>query len=58
MSVSEILMIILLILAVGVPAVVLEVSHYKMLTSNRKNKIPEQDSVANTDNGAKKEDLA
>ena len=58
MSVSEILMMILLILAVGVPAVVLEVSHYKMLTSNRKNKTPEQDSVANTDNGAKKEDLA
>jgi hypothetical protein len=58
MSVSEILMMILLILAVGVPAVVLEVSHYKTLTSNRKNKTPEQDSVANTDNGAKKEDLA
>jgi uncharacterized membrane protein len=58
MSVSEILMMILLILAVGVPAVVLEVSHYKMLTSNRKNKTLEQESVTTTDNDAKKEDLA
>lgn len=58
MSVSEILMMILLILAVGVPAVVLEVSHYKMLTTNRKNKTPEQEIVTNTKNDEKKEDLA
>lgn len=58
MSVSEILMMILLILAVGVPAVVLEVSHYRMLTTNRKNKNPEQESVTTTDNDAKKENLA
>ena len=58
MSVSEILMMILLILAVGVPAVVLEVSHYKMLTSNRKNKTPEQESVTTAKNDEKKEDLA
>lgn len=58
MSVSEILMMILLILAVGVPAVVLEVSHYKMLTSNRKNKTPDQESATATENDAKKENLA
>lgn len=58
MSVSEILMMILLILAVGVPAVVLEVSHYRMLTTNRKNKTPEQEIVTNAKNDEKKEDLA
>ena len=59
MSVSEILIMILLILAVGVPAVVLEVSHYRMLTANRKNKAPDQDEVTSTKNDEKKEeDLA
>jgi hypothetical protein len=58
MSVSEILMMILLIAAVGVPAVVLEVSHYRMLTTNRKNKTPEQEIVTNAKNDEKKEDLA
>ena len=58
MSVSEILLMILLISAVAVPAVVLEVSHYKMLTSNRKNKTLEQESVTTTGNDVKKEDLA
>lgn len=58
MSVSEILLMILLISAVAVPAVVIEVSHYKMLTSNRKNKTPDQESVTTTDNDTKKEDLA
>ena len=58
MSVSEILMMVLLILAVGVPAVVLEVSHYKMLTSNRKNKASDQDGVTTAKNDEKKEDLA
>ena len=58
MSVSEILMMILLILAVGVPAVVLEVSHYRMLTANRKNKASEQEIVTNAKNDEKKEDLA
>lgn len=58
MSVSEILIMILLILAVGVPAVFLEVSHYKMLTSNRKNKASDQDDVTAAKNDEKKEDLA
>ena len=58
MSVSEILMMILLIAAVGVPAVVLEVSHYRMLTTNRKNKTPEQEIVTHAKNDEKKEDLA
>jgi hypothetical protein len=58
MSVSEILMMILLIAAVGVPAVILEVSHYKMLTANRKNKVSDQDGVTTAKNDEKKEDLA
>lgn len=58
MSVSEILMMILLILAVGVPALVLEVSHYRMLTSNRKNKASDQDDATTAKNDEKKEDLA
>lgn len=58
MSVSEILMMILLIAAVGVPAVVLEVSHYKMLTANRKNKVSDQDGVTTAKSDEKKEDLA
>lgn len=58
MSVSEILMMILLIAAVGVPAVILEVSHYKMLTANRKNKASDQDGVTTAKNDEKKEDLA
>lgn len=57
MSVSEILIMILLILAVGVPAVVLEVSHYRMLTANRKNKTSDQDGVTTAKNDEKKEDL-
>mgnify|MGYP006960786361 CR=1 FL=1 len=58
MSVSEILMMILLIAAVGVPAVILEVSHYKMLTANRKNKVSDQDGVTTAKNDEKKEYLA
>jgi hypothetical protein len=58
MSVSEILMMILLIAAVGVPAVILEVSHYKMLTANRKNKVSDQDGVTTAKSDEKKEDLA
>lgn len=58
MSVSEILMMILMIAAVGVPAVILEVSHYKMLTANRKNKVSDQDGVTTAKSDEKKEDLA
>jgi hypothetical protein len=58
MSVSEILMMILLIAAVGVPAVILEVSHYKMLTANRNNKVSDQDGVTTAKSDEKKEDLA
>ena len=58
MSVSEILMMILLIAAVGVPAVILEASHYKMLTANRKNKVSDQDGVTTAKRDEKKEDLA
>ena len=54
MSVSEILIMILLILAVGVPAVMLEVSHHRML----KNKASDQDGVTTAKNDEKKEDLA
>lgn len=57
MSVSEILMMVLLILVVGVPAVVLEVSHHRMLTSNHKNKASDQDGVTTAKNDEKKEDL-
>lgn len=58
MSVSEILIMILLIAAVGVPAVILEVSHHRMLTSNRKSKTSDRDDVTTAKNDEKKEDLA
>jgi len=58
MSVSEILIMILLIAAVGVPAVILEVSHHRMLTSNRKSKTSVQDDATTAKNDEKKEDLA
>lgn len=58
MSVSEILIMILLIAAVGVPAVILEVSHHRMLTSNHKSKTSDQDGVTTAKNDEMKEDLA
>ena len=58
MSVSEILIMILLIAAVGVPAVILEVSPHRMLTSNRKSKTSDQDDATTAKNDEKKEDLA